>query len=164
MPLAAAKEVVSMKNYLKQSLSTYAKLSKESFALSEDQRKSLLAVAPSAQDHTFQFYFGRNDQGALQRACVVVPQEGKEGPISVGVCFSSAGLVESVDYLAFGEDRGRAALQDSFVSQFTGKATDAAFNIGKDINAVAGATKTSLAVAEAIRKASFAFNTFVKGK
>jgi Na+-translocating ferredoxin:NAD+ oxidoreductase RnfG subunit len=162
--VSTTRELLSLKDYLKKALAQYPKMTRESFSLSEEQAKSLKALAASAQDKGFTFYYGRILDGSMERACTVVAQAGKEGPLSIGVCFSPKGLVESVDFLVFSEDRGQGVLKDVFLSQFNGKNAGSSFVVGNDIDAVAGATKTSWAVAEAIRKASFAFRVFVKEK
>ena len=161
---ASAVELMNLKDYLKQELSASPKLAKESFSLNDDQKKTLASVAPSAQESEFTFYYGKNNDGKLEKACVSVPQLGKEGPMSIGVCFQSQGLVSSVVILSSEEDRGKKVAEKSWLSQFSGKKVSDAFVVGTDVNGVTGATWSSKAVSEALRKTSFAFKTFVGDK
>jgi Na+-translocating ferredoxin:NAD+ oxidoreductase RnfG subunit len=156
-----ATEIMGLKDFLKTELSRSAKMTKESFDLSKDQLKSLTDLAPDAQDLKFEFYYGKTAAGKLETACTVVPQKGKEGTLVIGVCFSGAGLVSDVRILSSQEERGRKVEEESFLKQFHGKKISQSFTVGKDVDAVSGATWSSKAVAEAVRKSSYAFQTFV---
>jgi Na+-translocating ferredoxin:NAD+ oxidoreductase RnfG subunit len=50
----------------------------------------------------------------------------------------------------------------AFLKQFVGKTVASGFQVGKDIDGISGATISSKAVSEALRKASFGFKTFVR--
>lgn len=162
--LASGTELIAFKDYLKAQLGAYPKLSKEAFALSGDQKKALKAVAPDSTDENFTFYFGKNDKGVMENACAAISQAGKEGPMTVGVCFSPVGVVNRVTILDYVEERGKPVKEEAFLSQFKGKKVSASFHVGEDIDGVSGATHSSKAVSEAVRKASFAFKTFVMEK
>lgn len=157
-----ANELISLKDYLKSELSTSAKMSKESFELSADDKKAMLAIAKNAEDNAFTFYYGKNESGALEKACIVVPQKGKEGPLSIGVCFNQDGIIQSVKILAHQEERGKKIESEAFLKQFSGKKISDAFIVGKDVDGISGATWSSNYVSEALRKASFAFKKIKK--
>lgn len=160
----SAKELVTLKDYLKSELSSSAKMSKESFPLSAEDIKALKAVAQSAEDTSLTFYYGKAADGKLEKACSVVPQKGKEGPISAGICFNSAGTVTGVTILSHQEERGKGIDTEAFLKQFKGKKMSDAFAVGKDVDGISGATWSSQYVSEAVRKASFGFKKFVGGK
>ena len=84
--------------------------------------------------------------------------------MTVGVCFVPAGAVESVTILSFEEARGQPVKEQAFLSQFEGGEPGRRYIVGQDIDAVSGATWSSKAVSEAVRKAKFAFDTFVGPK
>jgi len=157
-------EYLSLKSFLKEGLGSSGKLTQESFNLNADQQKELKAVAENATEKSLKYYFSRDPKGELLRACTVLAQAGKEGPMSVGVCFDNAGLVQNVSVLQHEEEHGKGIEKNSFVNQFKGKGPAAPFIVGKDIHALTGATRSSEAVSEAVRKATYGFKTFVKGK
>lgn len=160
---AQAYELMTLKAFLKAELGGL-KLSKEDFKLSADQIKALQNVAPDASETSFSFYYGRNEASELQKACLSVPQKGKEGPMVLGVCFDAKGLLSQVSILNHVEEKGRGIEEESFLKQFKGKSSKDAFALGKDVSGISGATWSSKAVSEALRKASFAFKTFVGKK
>lgn len=161
---AGAVELVSLKDYLKKELAGAAKMSKENFAVSADKKKELSKIAPDAQDEQFTFYYAKKADGALEKACTVVAQQGKEGPMSIGVCFDNVGLVQSVTILSSEEEHGKKVAEESWLKQFKGKKVSDAFQVGRDVDGVSGATISSKAVAETLRKSSFAFSNFVGSK
>ena len=159
-----AAELLSLKDYLKSELAQSKKMSKEVFKLEQEQIKAMKNLAPNSDDEAFTFYYGKSEAGDVEKACTVVPQQGKEGPLSVGVCFSNSGLVSSVTVLSSEEVRGKKVTESSFLDQFKGKKVSDAYQVGKDVNGISGATWSSNSVSEAIRKSGFAYKTFVGGK
>ena len=159
-----AATLMSVKDFLKKELAGAGKISKETFSLNDEQKKALRALAPDSQDVDFTFYYGKSNEGKLETACLTVPQQGKEGPLSIGVCFEPQGLVRSVVVLESEEDHGRKVAEASWLKQFSGKKVSDAFQVGQDVNGVSGATRSSKAVSEALRKTSFAFKTFIGEK
>jgi Na+-translocating ferredoxin:NAD+ oxidoreductase RnfG subunit len=162
-PLALSAELVSLKDYLKKELSSSAKLAKESFVLDGAQKAAIAKVAPDATEDSYTFFYGKSADGKMEKACTVVPQKGKEGPMSLGVCFAPTGLLESVTILAHEEERGRKITEDGFLKQFKGKKVTDSFVVGSDVDGISGASYSSKAVSEALRKSSLAFKTLVMG-
>ncbi|MCB0351724.1 MAG: FMN-binding protein [Bdellovibrionales bacterium] len=161
---ASASELISLKDYLKQELSSSPKMAKEVFKVEGADKGKLAKLAPSAQDTSFTFYYGKSATGGIEKACTVVPQEGKEGLITVGVCYDVNGVVTAVTILTSEEERGKKITEQSFLKQFKGKKVTDAFQLNTDVDGISGATWSSKAVAEALRKTSFAFKTYVGGK
>ncbi len=158
---AQAESLLDMKTFLKEELGSSAKLSKETFALSDAQKKEIAKIAESG-DESFTFYYGKSAEGALEKACTVLSQKGKEGPMTLGACFDPKGVVKSVRVLEHQEERGKPIAEKGFLSQFQGKKVSDAFQVGKDVDAVSGATYSSRSVSEAVRRASYGFKTFVQ--
>lgn len=156
-----AKEIMTLKDFLNSELSGGAKMSKETFTLTDEQKKNLKSVA-SATDESFTFYYSKSAEGKTLVACNVLAQEGKEGPMTVGVCFHPDGLIKSVKVLNHVEDRGKNVDADSFLKQFSGKRVGSSFQVGKDVDGISGATISSKAVSESVRRASFGFKAFVQ--
>lgn len=162
--LGYSAELVPLKDYLKNELSSSKKMAKEIFKLSESQKKEMKSLAPNSDEDQFVFYYGKSESGAMEKACTVVPQQGKEGPLSIGVCYEPSGLVSSVTVLSSEEVRGKKIAEASFLNQFKGKQMSDAYQVGQDVNGISGATWSSKSVSEALRKSGFAFKTFVGGK
>src|SRR5438046_788123 len=99
--VANCETVMEMKDFLKTELSGAATMSKETFKIDSAVAKDLKSVAASSTDDVFTFYYGKTKDGKLQKACTVVPQRGKEGPMNVGVCFDPVGVVQKVTILSF---------------------------------------------------------------
>ena len=158
---ANATEFVKLSEFVKKELGEYPQLSQESFTLNADQKSALNKVAENATEDSFKFFYGKKD-GSLAKACIVVGQAGKEGPMQVGVCFSPDNLVRSVTVLNHVEERGKGIEQAAYLNQFVDKKSDSPFEPGKDITVKSGATYSSRSVSEAIRKAGFVYRTFVK--
>jgi len=161
---AQATELVSLKDFLKKELTGAAKTSKETLPVAAGDKAALKNLAPDMQDTEFVFYYAKAADDKITKACTVVPQQGKEGPMTVGVCFDADGLVASVTVLSSEEERGKAVAEQSFLKQFKGKKMSDAFVVDQDVNGVSGATWSSKAVSEAIRKSAFAYKNYVKGK
>jgi electron transport complex protein RnfG len=159
---AHAETVMELKTFLKEELSGSTAMSKETFPLTAEQKKALTKIAANATDDSFVFYYAKSAKAAIEKACTVVPQQGKEGPMTIGICFDPNGFVKKVSILEFSEERGRPVKDQTFLKQFSGQKVSAAFEVGKDIDAISGATISSKAVSEAVRKAAFAFKTFIK--
>lgn len=157
---AQAEEFMKLSDFIKAELGGLPKLSQEAFTLSPEQKKSILKVAENSTEDGFKFFYGKKDD-VMVKACTVVSQAGKEGPMQVGVCFSPEQLVTSVSILSHAEERGKGIEAAAYLNQFKDKKIDSPFKVGKDVTVKSGATYSSESVSEAIRKASFAFKTFV---
>lgn len=150
-------ELVSLKDYLKKELSSSAKMSKETISISAEDKKHLLSLVETSDESSFTFYYGKTAESKLEKACTIVHQKGKEGPLSVGVCFNPEGIITGVTVLSHQEERGKSISEESFLKQFKGKKMSDAFVVGTDVDGISGATWSSKYMSEAIRKASFAF-------
>lgn len=63
------------------------------------------------------------------------------------------GEVYTLGFTVFGEERGKPAASPSFLKQFVGADNKKPFVLGKDVDAVTGATSTSTAVNLAVKSA-----------
>ncbi|MEZ4871806.1 MAG: FMN-binding protein [Bdellovibrionales bacterium] len=162
---ASAEQLMSTKDFLKSQLASYSSMAKENFKVSEALLGELKSLAENATDQQATFYYGKDENQNIAKACTMVPQKGKEGPMVLGVCFDDKGIVNAIEIIEFNEDRGQKAKERSFLDQFKGKhPAKAGLSIGSDIHGVAGATYTSEYISEAVRKASFFHEKFVSKK
>jgi electron transport complex protein RnfG len=82
--------------------------------------------------------------------------------MTLGVCFDPKGLVKGVRVLSSEEERGKPVAEKGFLKQFDGKKVSDAFQVGRDVDGVSGATYSSRSVSESVRRASYGFKTFVQ--
>ena len=88
---------------------------------------------------------------------VEVEEMGKHGPIRLTVTIYDSSYVRHVEVLDMREVKGNGIKKREFLDQFNGKSANDPLRIGRDIDAVTGATISSKAVCKAIRKALAAF-------
>ncbi|MCB9094677.1 MAG: FMN-binding protein [Halobacteriovoraceae bacterium] len=148
-------------DFLKSELANYPKKTKETFSLSDSQKSELKKAVPDAQETSFTFYYGKNEADEMQKACTIVSQMGKEGPMSVGICFGNDSKISTVKVLQFSEDHGKKVAEDSFLSQFKNKDAKQPLQVGKNVDAITGATYSTNAVVEAVSKSQYAFKVFL---
>ena len=82
-----------------------------------------------------------------------ISETGKHGPIWVAVGINTDGTVRDSVVCAMQEVKGKPVANKMFLKQFIGKKVDSGFEVGKDIQAVSGATISTKAVVKAVRKA-----------
>lgn len=92
---------------------------------------------------------------------VIVAQEGKEGPLQAVVALKPDGTIYDIGFTVFGEDKGKPALNYSFLKQFIGKKATDKVKVGEDVDGISGATMTSTGVATAVKKALAVHKEFV---
>ncbi len=77
----------------------------------------------------------------------------RSGPFTIRVVVGRNFRVVSARVLEYSADRGRGVRRASFSRQFSGKGPDDPIRIGKDIDAVTGATLSSRSMAGGVRRA-----------
>lgn len=119
---------------------------------------------PGPDPKEFVFYFGMKD-GKKTGAALFDTQPGKWGAICFAIGLDAAtGKITNMMVTTMSEKRGRPIALKSFLKQFFGKDKTAAFAVGKDVNAVAGATISAKAAAFAARKAVALYEMFFSRK
>jgi hypothetical protein len=107
--------------------------------------------------HTIRRAEGDSDippgRGTAIGYATVCTTAGKHGPIRVFVATSPERKVLRTEILYFNERRGRPVRKQAFLSQFEGKTTTDPVRLRKDIDGITGATISSRAVTQAVRKA-----------
>jgi Na+-translocating ferredoxin:NAD+ oxidoreductase RnfG subunit len=113
----------------------------------------------SQENDSVTFYFGMKDDKKTGVALVEV-QPGKWGPVKYIVALDLTGKVTNLAVMSYVEQRGRPIATRRFLGQFVGKTGKNAITIGKDIDAVSGATISSRATAFAVKKVVVLYDTF----
>lgn len=125
---------------------------------------SLSADGKGADPKEFVFHFGLKG-GKRASVAMLDVQPGKWGVVGFAVGLDAGtGKVTNMAVTTLSEKRGRPIVLKSFLKQFFGKGSADAFVVGKDVNAVSGATVSSKAAAFAARKAAVVYGTLFPGK
>lgn len=163
--VAQIEGVSNLKDILKETLQKKGarSLKKNVFAVGEGDVKAVQAAYGFAPNPSYTVYTGLDaDKGPVGSA-VIVDIQGKEGPLQIVVALDPiSGKVYDLGFTLFGEERGKPAAKKSFLAQFIGFSPANQFKLGKDVDAVSGATWTSNSVAEAVQHAVGAYDYFVK--
>jgi Na+-translocating ferredoxin:NAD+ oxidoreductase RnfG subunit len=110
------------------------------------------------ENDTVTFYFGTKD-GKKTGAAFIEVQPGKWGPVKYIVALDLTGKVTNLAVMAYVEQRGKPIATRRFLNQFVGKTDKSAITVGKDIDAVSGATISSRATAFAVKKVVVLYGT-----
>jgi electron transport complex protein RnfG len=98
--------------------------------------------------------------GYTAGVAVVEVQPGKWGPVTYIVALDAYGSkVVNLAVMSYTEKRGRPISTKRFLGQFTGKTAASPLTVGKDIDAVSGATISSRATAFAVKKVLLLYQT-----
>lgn len=101
----------------------------------------------------YTFYFGM--KGDKKTGVALFDSEpGKWGPVTfIAGLDAGTGKVMNMAVISLSEKRGRPVALKSFLSQFFGKGKADSFEVGKGVNAIAGATVSTKVAAFSARKA-----------
>lgn len=162
-PTLEAKEgfsdkVTTLKDGLKEMLQGQgaAKLSKVQFVPTDAQKKAIKSCGADS-DPNYTLYKGLKADGSVMGSVLVIDQAGKEGPLQMLIALKPDGTIYDIAFTIFGEERGKPALSWNYLKQFMGKGPTNAITLGKDVDAVTGASYTSQAVATGVKKAVCVF-------
>jgi len=112
----------------------------------------------SKENDSVTFYFAMKD-GKKTGVALIEVQPGKWGPVKYIVALDLTGKVTNMAVMSYVEQRGRPIATRRFLDQFLGKTAKSAITIGKDIDAVSGATISSRASAFAVKKVVVLYET-----
>jgi Na+-translocating ferredoxin:NAD+ oxidoreductase RnfG subunit len=85
--------------------------------------------------------------------CVESEVVGRSGPFKIVVVLDKQLIVKQAAVVSYPWPRGRDVARRAFTSQFEGKGPEDAIEIGKDIDAMSGATISCRAMSEGVREA-----------
>jgi Na+-translocating ferredoxin:NAD+ oxidoreductase RnfG subunit len=114
--------------------------------------------ADEAREDSIVVFFGLTD-GKKTGAALIEIQPGKWGPVKYIIAIDPSGEVANLAVMSYAEQRGRPISERRFLGQFVGKNAACPFTVGKDIDAVSGATISSRATAFAVKKAVVLYET-----
>ena len=97
------------------------------------------------------FHFGTK-AGKQTGVALVEVQPGKWGPVKYIIAMDLTGKVTNLSVMSYVEQRGRPISTRRFLNQFIGKTSKNPIQVGKDVDAVSGATISSRASAFAVKK------------
>jgi Na+-translocating ferredoxin:NAD+ oxidoreductase RnfG subunit len=85
---------------------------------------------------------------------IVDDEQGLHQPITFATRLSPRGMVERVEIMVYREPRGDEVRDPRFRKQFEGKTAQDSLRLGRDIDAVSGATVSSASLATGVRRAA----------
>jgi len=97
------------------------------------------------------FYRGISG-GEVTGTAMIETQPGKWGPVTYIIAVGNDGKVKDLAVMSYVEKRGRPIALRSFLGQFVGKGPDDKLMVGKDVQAITGATISCRATAFAVKK------------
>lgn len=123
------------------------------FAVDSTMRGRLterLGYAPARDSYTI---FVATTGGKVDGYAVVDDEKGLHQPITFATRLSPRGVVERVEIMVYREPRGEEVRDPRFCKQFVGKTSRDALRINDDLDAVSGATVSSVSLAVGVRRA-----------
>ena len=99
-----------------------------------------------------EFHFGLSG-GEKKGVAIIDVQPGKWGPVTFITAMDVSGQVRRVRVMGYEEIRGRPIAEAGFMTQYRGKTSTSALEVGKDIVGISGATISSKAATFAVKKA-----------
>lgn len=159
-------KVVTLKDGLKEMLQAEgaAKLVKLQVTPTAEQKAAIEKRCSIDPSGSYTFYQGQKADGSLVGTVSVIDQAGKEGPLQLLIALHPDGTVYDAAFTVFGEERGKPALSWRYLKQYVGKNPGSPLTLGKDVDAVSGATMTSTAVAKAFKRAVCVYSEAVQKK
>ena len=125
----------------------------EVVTLTDEQKRAVEQLIDTRIKEERYSFWHASRQGAPTGTAVQVEVTGKERPITFLVAVSPAGAVLGIEVLIYRESQGNDIRAGRFMKQFTGKTLAAPLKLGRDIDAVSGATLSSRATTYAAKKA-----------
>ena len=102
--------------------------------------------------------------GETTGVALVEVQPGKWGPVKYIVALDLTGKVTNLAVMSYVEQRGRPISTRRFLGQFIGKTGKSPITVGKDVDAVSGATISSRATAFAVKKVIALYETVCRAE
>jgi hypothetical protein len=130
------------------------RVSYRSFTLDAPARARLaqrLGYGPARDRYTI---FVATTQGKVDGYAIVDDEQGLHQPITFATRLSPRGTVERVEIMVYRESRGDEVRDPRFRKQFEGKTAQDSLRLGRDIDAVSGATVSSASLATGVRRAA----------
>lgn len=118
-----------------------------------DAERTILekALGRHVDSHSYA-YLEVKAQDATLGVVFILDIIGQSQPITFAVAVSTDGVLQDVQVMVYREPRGEEIQDKRFRRQFTGKRTKDPLALGKDIDAISGATISSRAATFAARK------------
>jgi Na+-translocating ferredoxin:NAD+ oxidoreductase RnfG subunit len=128
------------------------KFIKENVTLTPAQKtKAEMLTGKKFRKNTYTFWTGARNGDRLGYV-VLLDVIGKERPITFMTAISPEGKTLGVELLVYRESQGSEVRSKWFMRQFVGKSVGAVLKLGRDIDAVSGATMSSRSTAYAVKK------------
>lgn len=137
-----------------------ATATRQALELTEPERASLgKALGWRVDGRTYPYLEVRN-RSELVGMIFLLDVIGQSEPITFAVAVTSAGKIQGVRVMVYRETHGDEIEAQRFRAQFVGKSAKDALTLGKDIDAISGATISSRSETLAVKKSLGLWNLF----
>jgi len=138
---------------LKRLMPEDSKVKQETIKLTSIQKEQVEKLVGSGiRENEYTVWIGDKDEKPAGYA-VTLDVIGKERPITFMVAVSPEGKVSGVEVLIYRESRGSEIRSKRFIQQFINKTITSPLILGRDIDAISGATLSSRSITHAVKKA-----------
>jgi Na+-translocating ferredoxin:NAD+ oxidoreductase RnfG subunit len=120
--------------------------------------KSLAKGEESKETDSLMFYFAKKD-GKKTGVALIEVQPGLWGPQKCIVALDLTGRVTNLAVMSYLGERCRPIATRRFLEQFIGKTSESPLTVGKDVDAVSGATISSRTTAFTVKKVVALYET-----
>lgn len=126
---------------------------KEVVRLSRDQMEQVQGLlGKRLRDDTYTFHTGVKEETVIGYA-LILETIGKEQPITFMVAVDTQGRVMGIEIMIYRESQGSEIRSRGFAHQYLGKTIKAPLQLGRDVDAISGATLSSRAATYTVKKA-----------
>jgi hypothetical protein len=120
-----------------------------------------LGYAPSKDRYTV---FIASTHGRVDGYALIDDEPGLHQPITFATRLSPHGAVERLEIMVYREPRGDEVRDARFRKQFEGKTAQDPLRVNRDIDAVSGATVSSVSMASGVRRAAVLIDELALGQ
>lgn len=124
----------------------------EKFTLTPAIKKEIEKKCSQRFIKDFVYVWALKSPHGSKKVVIVDAVRAKSAFITMMTTIDSTNCIEKLDILDYKGDRGRRVDDSTWLAQFTGKHADSDFEIGKNIDAVTGATYSAAAIAKAAKR------------
>ena len=161
---AFAEELMTLPEALRAIFPQASQIVPDTLRLTKEQIEKIETQAQIGRDffleQGYNVHVAQNDSAEPLGYAFEDTVKGKWGPIHYLVGIDPAGKVIKVIVLSYQERRGRPTAKPRFLKQFIDKTVKDPLQLRKDINGISGATVSSQAITDGVRKLLFIFEEF----
>lgn len=160
---AVAKVYHTVKELLAEQFKSASKVGYERIAVTTDQKTELeRRLKRRLPKNDYVVYVALQD-GEPEGYAVFDQERGQHELIDFATFFDAQGIVSRTEVMAYRENYGHEIRRESFRRQFIGRSADSGYVVGKDIDAISGATISADSMSRVVHRAAVLLDVCVLG-